>query len=127
MRLLMLICILALLLSGCTQATVRQKQTIDGVTIFLENPETIPLTREVDVIITLVAADQRVINNAIVTLDLNMPEMSMGQNRPLADQLGGGRYRIRTTYTMIGTWKTIVIAKIGEKEYRATFDQKVTG
>ena len=27
----------------------------------------------------------------------------------------------------IGTWKTTIIAKIGEKEYRATFDQKVTG
>ncbi|MDZ4720213.1 MAG: FixH family protein [Roseiflexaceae bacterium] len=126
MRLFALFCIFALVLVGCTQATTRQKQTVDGVTIFLENPENISLSREVEVFVTLVAADERVINNATVTLDLDMPDMPMGQNRPLADPLGGGRYRIRTTYTMVGTWKTTVIAKIGEKEYRATFDQKVT-
>jgi hypothetical protein len=127
MRFIALFCIVTLLLTGCTQSTTRQKQTVDGITIFLENPETISLSREVEVIVTLVAADDRVINDATVTLDLDMPEMPMGQNRPLADPLGGGRYRIRTTYTMVGTWKTTVIAKIGEKEYRAIFDQQVSG
>lgn len=127
MRYLILLGLLALLLTGCTQAQIRQKQTVDGVTIFLENPEKISLSREVEVIVTLIAADNRTINDATVTLDLDMPEMPMGQNRPLADPLGGGRYRVRTTYTMVGTWKTTIIAKIGEKEYRATFDQTVTG
>jgi hypothetical protein len=125
MRRVLLLIAIAVVLVGCTPPIVRQKQVVDGVTIFLEGPEQISLDREVELIVTVVAADERVINNAIVTLDLVMPEMPMGQNRPLADGLGGGRYRIRTTYSMIGNWHTTVIAKIDGKEYRAKFTQSV--
>ena len=55
-----------------------------------------------------------------------MPAMPMGQNRPLAEPLGGGRYRLRTTYTMEGDWILTVRATVGGKGYSATFDQPVT-
>lgn len=116
---------LTLLVSCGDPPPIRERQTVDGVTIFLERPQRVLLEREAELVVTLVAADDRVINGAIVTLDLDMPEMPMGQNRPLADGLGGGRYRVRTTYSMIGTWNITVIAVIDGKEHRAAFQQEV--
>lgn len=126
MRPVILILLALILLVSCGDPPmVREKQTVDGVTIFLERPERVVLEREAELIVTLVASDDRVINGAIVSLDLDMPEMPMGQNRPLADGLGGGKYRVRTTYSMIGTWNMTVLAVIEGREYRATFHQEV--
>ncbi len=125
-RTLLALALIAVALAGCGDAPLaRQKQTVDGVTIFLEAPAQIKINQEVTMFVTLVASDDRVINGATVSLDLLMPEMPMGQNRPLADGIGGGRYRVRTTYSMLGTWRTTVVAVIAGKQYRATFDQQV--
>jgi hypothetical protein len=115
----------ALLLCGCGQPMARQQQSVDGLTIAIEYPQRLTLMKEVELLISLSDAAGRPVDGAVVTLDMVMPEMPMGQNRPLADPLGGGRYRIRTAYTMLGSWQTTVLVSVGGKDYRATFVQEV--
>jgi hypothetical protein len=121
-----LIALLALvLLASCGPQITRQKQTVDGLTIVLEYPERLTLLKEEELVVILVDDQERTINGALVSLELDMPEMPMGQNNPLADPLGGGKYRVRTTYTMVGVWKVTVVANVERKDYRATFDLQV--
>ncbi len=125
MRLLLLL-LMSLTLVACGEPPViRQKQVVDGLSIFIEHPERVQINREVDLVVTLVDSDDRTINGAIVALDLTMPEMPMGQNQPLADPLGGGRYRARATFGMEGAWVARVKVALGEREYLATFEQMV--
>ena len=49
-----------------------------------------------------------------------------GWAQPIADGLGGGRYRLKNAFTMEGDWKLDVHATIAGKEHIATFDQPVT-
>jgi hypothetical protein len=118
---------IAMLLVACGEVPmVRQQQQAGSLVIFLERPERIAINREVELIVTIIDGQERTISDAIVSLDLVMPEMPMGQNRPLADPLGGGRYRVRTTYSMLGAWKATVVAVVAGQEHRATFDVSVT-
>jgi hypothetical protein len=118
---------IAILLVACGEVPmVRQQQQADNLIIFLERPERIGINRDVEMIVTIIDDQERTISDAIVSLDLVMPEMPMGQNRPLADPLGGGRYRVRTTYGMLGGWKVTVVAVVAGQEHRATFDLSVT-
>ncbi len=125
MRFLILLLVGALFLVSCTPAPIRQIQKVDSITIGLEHPAQASINREVEVFVTVTDASDKTINNALVVLDLQMPEMPMGQNRPLADAIGGGRYRVRTAFSMIGMWHTNVIVTIDGKEYRARFEQEV--
>jgi hypothetical protein len=125
MRFIALCLIAVVFLVSCGPPPIRQLQKVDGITIGLEHPEQARLNQEVDLIVTVTDAEDRTVNNAIVTLDLTMPEMPMGQNRPIADSLGGGRYRVRAALTMVGEWTTTVIVLLDGKEYRAVFKQMV--
>jgi YtkA-like len=118
--------IVAFLLVGCGPTPIRQIQKVDGITIGLEHPEQARLNQEIEMVVIVTDETNRTVNNAIVTLDLTMLEMPMGQNRPIADALGGGRYRIRTALTMVGKWQTTVIVMLNGREYRAVFAQAVT-
>ncbi|HEU5086112.1 MAG TPA: FixH family protein [Roseiflexaceae bacterium] len=120
-----LILALALCVACGQPASMRQSQTVDGLTITLEHPRELPINREQEMTITLMDASGKPVDGAIVALDLVMPAMPMGQNKPLADPLGGGRYRVRAAYSMLGDWKTTVRATINGKAYEATFDQVV--
>ena len=121
----LILAILVLALIGCSPAPVRQIQKVDGVTIGLEHPAQARINQEVESIITVTDASNRTINDALVVFDLEMPAMPMGQNRPIADSIGGGRYRVRTAYSMIGTWHATVSVTIAGREYRALFEQEV--
>lgn len=118
---------LMLVLAGCggqndytTQTTV-----VDGVTIGFEHPTKAELLKTYDVFVTLKDANGQTINGADVVIDMDMPAMSMGTSRPVADSAGDGRYRISTAYSMDGDWVITVEAAVDGNVYRATFDQMV--
>ena len=126
MRWCIVLILAAVLCAACGQpAGMRQSQTVDGLTITFEHPRELPINREQEMTITLTDASGKPVDGAIVALDLLMPAMPMGQNKPLADPLGGGRYRVRAAYSMLGDWKTTVRATINGKTYEAAFDQLV--
>lgn len=106
-------------------APSRQEQTIDGVTITLESVDQARINTEQTFMISLADAQGRPIDGADVYLDLTMPAMPMGANRPIATAEGEGRYRASTAYTMTGTWEITVAAAIDGREYRAIFPREV--
>ncbi len=120
-----------IVLAACTsQGTLpagytTARQTIDSTMISFEHPERAVLLKEYELVVMLTDATGRPINNASVFLDLTMPAHPMGTNQPLADPLGGGRYRIRAAYTMDGEWIVKIHATISGREYVATFNQTV--
>jgi hypothetical protein len=122
---LVLLALAALTCGSCGPAVERQSRTVDGVTITLEHARETPINREQQLIVFLTDQDGRPIEGATVALDMLMPAMPMGQNKPLADPLGGGRYRVRALFSMLGDWKTTVRVTIDGKQYEAVFDQVV--
>lgn len=118
--------VLFMLFASCAApATVRQEQLVDGLTIGLEAPEPAKLNATQELIVTLHDAQGQPIDAATVYLDLTMPAMPMGTNRPEAEPLGQGRYRVRTALTMLGTWELTVVAERAGTEYRAIFTREV--
>jgi hypothetical protein len=103
-----------------------QQQVVDGLRIELAMPQQPQLLKEYDLFVTLADAAGRPVDGATVFLDLTMPAMPMGQNQPVADGLGGGRYRARTVFTMEGGWRIAVHVAAGGKKYLAAFDQPVS-
>lgn len=106
-------------------APTRQEQTIDGVTITLESIDQARVNTEQTFTVSLADAQGRPIDGADVYLDLTMPAMPMGTNRPIAVAEGAGRYRASTAYTMTGAWEITVVATIGDQERRAIFPREV--
>lgn len=110
--------------SGQTGYTTQTAQ-VDGITIGFEHPAQAELLKTYDVFVTLKDANGRTINGADVVITMDMPAMSMGSNRPVADSAGNGRYRVSTAYSMDGDWVITVEAEVNGNTYRATFDQMV--
>src|SRR5689334_11651566 len=108
------VAILALLLAlaGCggTPGYTTQQQTVDGLSIALERPQQAELLKDYELFVTLKDASGKPVDGATVFLDMTMPAMPMGANQPIADGLGGGRYRIKSAFTMEGDWKVDVHA-----------------
>lgn len=61
------------------------------------------------------------VSDAIVSLDLTMPSMWMPANRPVAQSLGGGKYRATGRFTMRGGWQIAVTIERGGQRQTATF------
>ena len=116
-----------LLMAACANqpALVTQSAQVDGITISIEHPPSAVLLQSYDLIIALKDANQQPIDGADVALDLVMPAMSMGANKPVAAPIGQGRYRITTAYTMEGDWIITVFVEVGSKRVQATFNQMV--
>jgi len=116
-----------LLLAACTgqAARVTQKQTVDGVTIAFDQPQQVSVLQEYEFVLTLTDAAGQPIEGATVFLDQDMPSMPMGTNQPVAESIGGGRYRIRGVFTMDGEWHVTVHAIVAGNDHRATFAQQV--
>ncbi|WP_370650066.1 FixH family protein [Oscillochloris sp. ZM17-4] len=117
------------LLAACSAPsgppTVRQEQTVDGITIGLEAADAPKVNATQDFTITLADAKGQLIDDASVYIDLLMPAMPMGSNRPVASAAGQGRYNVQTVYTMSGTWEITVVAELDGVEHRATFPREV--
>lgn len=121
--------ILALLtlLAACSSgpATVRQEQTVDGITIGLEAPDKPKVNEAQTFTVTLADAQGKPIDGASVYLDLVMPAMPMGSNQPVATGQGNGRYQVTSAYTMGGSWEVTVVAEVAGVEHRAVFPREV--
>ena len=125
---LLLTCIV---LIGCGEATggaatpvaevpAPLQATIDGVTITLESKAAAVLNAPQTWLIRL-ERDGKPVESPDVYLDLVMPAMEMGQNKPLANPVGEGQYTASGTYTMQGEWHVFVHALIDGKDYVAPF------
>lgn len=127
MHRLILLLAAALALAACAGApqTIAQRQVVDGLTVTLERPAEIVTLRDYELTVTLSDAEGRPVDGASVYLDLVMPGMVMGVNQPIADALGGGKYRVRTAFSMDGDWQTQVHIRADGREYVAGFDHPV--
>lgn len=121
--------VLLLVLTACggglPSGYTTQQQTVDGLTITLERPQKAELLKDYDLYVSLTDANNKPIDGAQVSLDMLMPAMPMGSNKPLADSLGNGRYGVKTIFSMEGDWRVTVQARVSGKAYTATFDQPV--
>lgn len=127
MRLLLLLAA-AVALAACAAGapqTIAQRQVVDGLAVTLERPAQTVALRDTEITVTLADAAGQPVDGASVYLDQVMPGMVMGVNQPIADALGGGRYRVRTTFSMDGNWQTQVHIRAGGKEYVAGFEHPV--
>jgi nitrogen fixation protein FixH len=106
--------------------TTRQEQTVDGITIGLEMAEKPKLNAAQEFIVSLSDAQGKPIDNASVYLDLTMPTMPMGSNRPVAASEGKGRYRAQAAYTMTGGWEVTVFVELDGATHSALFKQQVS-
>ncbi len=119
------IALLALFLTACGPAAAppapRLQQVVDGLTIGLEATQSPKLNASEQLVVILTDAQGQPVDGADVYIDLTMPAMPMGTNRPIAEAQGQGRYLAQTAYTMSGEWEVTVVATVEGKEYRALF------
>ena len=120
--------LVALLLAGCGAqgpgTTVRQ-QTVDGLTIVLEEPTGPVVLDQATFTVRLADAAGKPVNDADVYIEMAMATMKMGTNKPVASAAGNGTYRALGTFDMAGDWALIVHATVGGKDHAATFASKV--
>ena len=111
--------------NGLQPGYIAQQQTVEGFSFTLERPQEAELLKDYELFVAISDAAGAPADGATVFLDMSMPAMHMPPQQPLADALGGGRYRIQSLFTMEGDWDVLVHAVIAGKEYIATFDQPV--
>lgn len=119
--------LLILILAACTSTPdlIKQQQHIDDITIILARPSTLTILQDYEFQITLLDTHEQPIDGATIFADMIMPSMPMGTNQPIADPQGNGNYRLRSIFTMDGTWHIAIHAIIAGKEHIATFEQQI--
>lgn len=119
--------LLAVMLNACgAPPTAIERKTSDGVIFALERPAQPVALRDYQFIVTLTDAAGAPVEATSVYMDFAMPQMIMGVNQPIADQIGPGRYGVRTIYSMEGDWRITIVASIDGREVRASFDHPVS-
>ncbi|MCG8350632.1 MAG: FixH family protein [Chloroflexales bacterium] len=106
-------------------STTRQEQTVDNLTISLETSTQPRVNQSQQFRIVLTDDQGNPIDRADVYLNLDMPAMPMGTNRPEAQPEGEGVYLVDAVYTMSGEWTITVVATVEEQEYRTIFTKQV--
>ncbi|MBP1465492.1 FixH family protein [Candidatus Chloroploca sp. M-50] len=99
----------------------QQQQTIGDLTIAFEGVAVPRINTSQQFVITLTDETGQPRDGADVYIDMTMPAMPMGINRPIAEPEGEGRYVAYSAYTMEGDWEMIVVVRLGDDEYRAVF------
>ncbi len=100
---------------------VMHMHTINGITIVLESQPNPVMAMPQTWTVRLSDTAGTPINDAEVYLDLVMPGMPMGQQKPIAMPAGSGRYVASGAYTMDETWQVVVHAAVAGTDYQATF------
>ncbi|RRR65374.1 MAG: hypothetical protein EI684_23330 [Candidatus Viridilinea halotolerans] len=117
--------LLLLTLSACMPARSRavffEEQQVRGVTMSLETVANPRLHLPYRFTVTLSDAQGNPLASNDIYLDLDMPAMPMGINRPIAEPEAPGRYSAMTVYTMPGDWEITVVAHIDGEVYEAVF------
>jgi len=109
------------LLSGCGTGPRYQSQQDDLVASlqFAQAPivnQSVP----VDVVFQ---RDGQTVAVTTVALDLQMPGMVMGSNRPLADASTDGTHRVNVLFTMDGEWSIVVTGESAQGPVRFVFER----
>ena len=96
-----------------------RRETLNGITVeFDVQPKPVSAMADLSFIVRL-KRDGMPLNAASVALDLSMPGMFMGKNRPFLTKVGDGRYEGRGVITrcMSGSkiWRAEVIVKQAKK------------
>ena len=126
-RLSALVVLAACLLMACAPVPplpdgyTRQQQVIDGVEITLDSLKDPQVNQTQPFRISLRDRDGRLIDEATVTLDLEMNMICLSGAKPIATRIGRGQYEALSVYQMPGDWHVTVISEIAATEYRATF------
>jgi len=102
-----------------------QTQTVDGLLIALEGPKEPKLLDTASFLITLTDAAGKPVEGADVYIELLMPSMPMGTNKPVASPEGPGKYRAQGVFDMTGDWHVTVHATVAGKDHVAQFISKV--
>jgi hypothetical protein len=116
----LLACIL-MLLSSCGTGPRYQAQQDDivGTLQFAQAPI---VNQSVPVDVVFQRNDQTVAVTT-VALDLQMPGMVMGSNRPLADARTDGTHRVNVLFTMEGEWSIVVTGDSAQGPVRMVFER----
>ncbi|PDW03630.1 FixH family protein [Candidatus Viridilinea mediisalina] len=119
--LLLLFCLSACSTATRPSASYIEVQQVNGITISLATEANPKLHLPYRFTVSLSDAQGQPLESPHIYLDLDMPAMPMGLNRPIAEPEAPGRYSATTVYTMAGDWEITVVAQIEGQEYRAVF------
>jgi hypothetical protein len=93
----------------CVACSVPQRyqgnNTAFDVTLTLNTPPIVNVSQSANIVIT---KDGTRITATNVYCDLQMPGMTMGSNRPIAENLADGTHSCGVLFTMSGEWVVIV-------------------
>jgi nitrogen fixation protein FixH len=98
-----------------------QQQQVNDLSITLETDANPQINLPYRFTVTLSDTAGQPVESRDVYLDLDMPAMPMGANRPIAEPEAPGRYSATTVYTMTGDWEITVVARVDGVEHRAIF------
>ena len=112
------------LLVACSAATTSPSgltQTVDGLTVTLMATTQPVVARAQSWQIMVTDATGAPVDAAEVYLDMVMPGMTMGQQKPWATPQGNGLYTAEGAYTMDGPWQMIVHVEINRVDHVVPF------
>ncbi len=114
-------CTMLVLLSACGTGPRYQVQQ-DDLVVTLQFAQAPVVNQSVPVDIIFQRAGQAV-DIRTVALDLQMPGMVMGSNRPLADTVAVGTHRVNVLFTMEGEWSVVVTGESDQEAVRFVFER----
>ena len=109
------------LLSGCGTGPRYQSQQ-DDLVASLQFAQAPIVNQSVPVDVVFQRNGQTVAVTT-VALDLQMPGMVMGSNRPLADARTDGTHRVNVLFTMGGEWSIVVTGDSAQGPVRMVFER----
>ncbi len=118
----------AFFLAACLDSRSQQSSTqdsstaTDGLRVTLQTNPQQPKVGQVELIVDVKDASNRVVDGATVTVWANMAGHSMGDLTGRATGQASGRYAIRANLSMAGDWQVEVQVKTAEEDARRTFD-----
>jgi len=111
-----------MILSTCTFLLSCSMQTVatassDGITCTLSFLAPLVANQSIPVIVQF-TRDGQSVSMADVVLDLQMPGMTMGSSRPMAEALSDGSHTANVLFTMDGEWSIVVTARSAQEPVR---------
>lgn len=110
--------------STAADAAITHQQTVGDLQIKLEHPQQAFVLQDYDFKVNVSNTQGQAIDQATVYLNLDMPDMHMPPQQPLAQNNGNGNYSSTTLFSMEGTWHINVHVIYNGQEHIATFEQQ---
>ena len=103
-------------LTSCSQQTFATASS-DGITCTLSFSAPLVANQSIPVIVQF-TRDGQYVSIADVALDLQMPGMTMGSSRPMAEAQSDGSHTANVLFTMDGEWSIVVTARSAQEPVR---------